>query len=94
MNRSELITAVSDATGLHRADAARAVSAVLGTISGRLATGESVALTGFGTFERTDLAARTGRNPRTGDALQIPARKGVRFRPGRPLKETVQAGGS
>ena len=90
MNKSELITAVSDATGMTRADAARALHAVLGTVSDRLARGESVALTGFGTFDRTDLAARAGRNPRTGEAIQIPARKGVRFRAGRPRDDAVQ----
>ncbi len=90
MNKSELITAVSDATGLTRADAARAVNAVVGTVSGRLERGESVSVAGFGTFDRTERGPRPGRNPRTGEPIDIPARKGVRFRASRALKAAVQ----
>lgn len=90
MNRSELITTVSDATGLTRADATRAVNVLLGTISERLAQGESVSLSGFGSFDRVERAPRTGRNPRTGQAVPIPARKAVRFKPAKDLKDKVQ----
>jgi DNA-binding protein HU-beta len=90
MTKSELITAVSDATGLTFADASRAVNTTLGSITDRLSRGESVRLDGFGTFERTQRAARTGRNPRTGDPIEIPARKAVRFKASKSLKDTIQ----
>ncbi len=90
MNKSELITAVSDATGLTRADAARAVNTTLGTVAERLAGGDPVSLDGFGTFDRVERAARTGRNPRTGEAVPIPARPAVRFKPARALKDSLQ----
>jgi DNA-binding protein HU-beta len=90
MNKSELITAVSDASGLTRADATRAVNALLGTVAQRLAAGEAVQLDGFGSFDRTERAARPGRDPRSGDPIEIPARRAARFRPARALKDALQ----
>ena len=79
MNKTELIDHVAQAAGLSKADAGRAVDGVIGGITGALKSGDSVALTGFGTFEVRSRAARTGRNPKTGEALQIAASKAPGF---------------
>ncbi len=89
MNKSELIDHVSETCNLSKADAGRAVDAVIGGISGALGRGESVALTGFGTFEVRSRAARTGRNPKTGETLQIAASKAPGFKAGKALKDAV-----
>lgn len=89
MNKSDLIDHVAESTGLSKADAGRAVDAVIGGISGALKGGDSVALTGFGTFEVRSRAARTGRNPKTGEALQIAASKAPGFKAGKALKDAV-----
>lgn len=73
MNRSQLVDAVAEATGLSPRDADQAVAAALETIAAAVVRGESVTLAGFGTFERRSRAARTGRNPQTGAAMEIPA---------------------
>ena len=89
MNKGDLIEKVVEETNLSKADATRAVDAVLSAIIGSLASGESVALTGFGTFEVRSRAARTGRNPKTGETLQIAASKAPGFKPGKALKDAV-----
>ena len=89
MNKAELIEHVAQAAGLSKADAGRAVDAVLGGVTGALKSGDSVALTGFGTFEVRSRAARTGRNPKTGEALQIAASKAPGFKAGKALKDAV-----
>ena len=89
MNKGDLIEKVVEETNLSKADATRAVDAVLSAISGSLASGESVALTGFGTFEVRSRAARTGRTPKTGETLQIAASKAPGFKPGKALKDAV-----
>ncbi|HVY21996.1 MAG TPA: HU family DNA-binding protein [Steroidobacteraceae bacterium] len=89
MNKSELIDAVSNQSGLAKADAARAVDAVFDAISAALKSGDSVALVGFGTFAVKARAARTGRNPRTGEPLNIAASKMPVFRAGKALKDAV-----
>ena len=89
MNKSELVDAVSSQSGLARADAARAVDAVLDAVSGALKSGDSVALVGFGTFAVKERAARTGLNPRTREPLQIPASKMPVFKAGKALKDAV-----
>ena len=89
MNKSELVEAVSNHSGLAKADAARAVDAVLDTVSGALKAGDSVALVGFGTFTVKARAARTGLNPRTREPLQIPASKMPVFKAGKALKDAV-----
>ncbi len=89
MNKRELADAVADAAGLGKADAARAVDAVLGAISDALAQGDSVSLLGFGTFSVKHRAARQGRNPRTGESIQIAATSVPGFKAGRALKDAV-----
>ena len=89
MNKSELVDAVSSRSGLAKADAARAVDAVLDTVSNALKDGDSVALVGFGTFAVKSRAARTGLNPRTREPLQIPASKMPVFKAGKALKDAV-----
>lgn len=89
MNKRELTDAVASAAGLAKADAARAVDAVLGTISGALGSGDSVSLVGFGTFSVKHRAARQGRNPRTGETIQIAATSVPGFKAGRALRDAV-----
>ena len=89
MNRSQLVEAIAERSGLTKADAARALSATTDAISGTLASGDTVAITGFGSFLVRARAARTGRNPQTGDAIQIAASKVPAFKAGKLLKESV-----
>jgi DNA-binding protein HU-beta len=89
MNKTELTDAVAEATDLTKADAARVVDAVLGTITDTLAGGDQVGIVGFGTFLVRDRAARTGRNPQTGAEIQIAAAKVPAFKPGKALKDAV-----
>ena len=89
MNRGQLIAAVSAETGLSKKDSGRAVEAVFGAISGALRQRDRVSLVGFGSFEVRERQPRGGRNPRTGHALQIRGRHAPVFRPGKPLKDTV-----
>jgi DNA-binding protein HU-beta len=89
MNKNELIDAVAERTGLAKSDSARAVEAVLGSVTEALQKGDAVALSGFGTFVVKARAARTGRNPRTGEALEIPASRAPAFKAGKALKDAV-----
>ena len=93
MNKSELVDALADATGMTKADAARAVDALFSTEDGILAKaldrGARVQITGFGTFEAKQRKARTGRNPRTGETIQIAASKTPSFRAGKGLKDAI-----
>jgi DNA-binding protein HU-beta len=89
MNKAELIDAVSNHSGVARADAQRAVDAVLESISAALKGGDSVALVGFGTFVVKERAARSGRNPRTGEVIEIAAVKMPVFKAGKGLKDAV-----
>ena len=89
MNKTELTDAVADAAGLTKADAARALDAVLTTISDTLAKGEQVGVVGFGTFLVRERKARTGRNPQTGAELKIAAATVPAFKPGKALKDAV-----
>jgi DNA-binding protein HU-beta len=89
MNKGELIEAVSGSSGLSRAEAAKAVGAVLNSITEALSAGDSVALVGFGTFKVKARAARMGRNPRTGAAIYIGASNVPGFKAGKGLKEAV-----
>ena len=86
MNKSELVDHVAEAADIPKAAAARAVDSVLEGISGSLSNGESVALVGFGTFLVRERAARAGRNPKTGEAIQIAAAKVPAFKAGKALK--------
>ena len=89
MNKSELVDAVAEETGGTKADAQRSVDAVIDVITRTLESGDSVQLTGFGTFEVRERSARTGRNPQTGEELQIPATKAPAFKAGKGLKDAV-----
>ena len=89
MNKAELIDKVAAAAELNKASATRAVEAVLDGISGTLKSGDQVTLSGFGTFSVAARAARTGRNPRTGESIAIPASKNPKFKAGKGLKDAV-----
>jgi DNA-binding protein HU-beta len=89
MNKGELVEAVAGAAGLSRADATKAVDGVLDAIQSTLAGGGSVSLVGFGTFTVKARAARMGRNPRTGEAIQISASNVPGFKAGKGLKDAV-----
>ena len=89
MNKNELISKVSDETGLSKADSATAVDSVFDSITSELKSGGDIRLVGFGTFLVTKRKATTGRNPQTGAAIQIPAANVPKFRPGKALKESV-----
>lgn len=90
MKKVELISYVAETAGLSKVDAGAAVDAVLSGISGALSSGDSVSLVGFGTFSVTERAARTARNPRTGDPIQVPASKAPKFKAGKGLKDAVK----
>ena len=89
MNKGDLIEAVADDAGLSKADATRAVDAVVGAITKALKGGKQVSLVGFGTFAVKKRAARQGRNPRTGETIQIAASKVPGFKAGKALKDAV-----
>lgn len=90
MNKNELVTAVASATGLSKADAVKAVDGVFQAITDALKKGDEVRLVGFGTFNVADRAQSEGRNPRTGEKIEIPASKLPKFRAGKGLKDAVQ----
>jgi DNA-binding protein HU-beta len=89
MNKGELIETITGSAGLSRADATKAVDAVLGSVTSTLAGGGRVSLVGFGTFSVKARAARMGRNPRTGEAIQIKASNVPGFKAGKALKDAV-----
>lgn len=89
MNKTDLIEAVAENADLSKADAARAVDAVIASITKALKSGDSVTVVGFGTFQVRERAARTGRNPKTGDAIKIDASKNPAFKAGKALKDAV-----
>ncbi|MDQ0416709.1 MULTISPECIES: HU family DNA-binding protein [Thermoactinomycetaceae] len=91
MNKTELINKVAEVAQLTKKDAGLAVDATLNAITEALATGEKVQLIGFGNFEVRDRAARKGRNPQTGEEIEIPATKVPAFKPGKQLKDEVNA---
>ena len=89
MNKTELIDKVAESTDLSRVAATRAVEAVLDVITSSLRTGDTITLSGFGTFSVSNRAARTGRNPRTGEAITIAAAKSPKFKAGKGLRDAV-----
>lgn len=89
MNKAELIDAVAGGANLTKSDAGDAVDAVFDSISKALSGGDSVSLVGFGTFSVSDRAARSGRNPRTGETIHIAATKVPKFKAGKGLKDAV-----
>jgi DNA-binding protein HU-beta len=91
MNKVELVTKVSEQSGLKKKEAELAVNAVLDVISDALASGDKVQLIGFGTFETRKREARSGRNPQTGEAMEIPASVVPAFKAGNKLKEATSS---
>ena len=89
MNKDDLIGKIATNIGISKTDAAKSVDAVFSTITSTLKGGNEVRLVGFGTFLVTNRAATTGRNPRTGESIQIPAKKVPKFRAGKALKQSV-----
>lgn len=85
MNKTDLINAIAAEAGLTKADAAKALNATTAAIANAVKVGDKVTLVGFGTFAPTERPARTGKNPRTGEALTIPAKKVVKFKAGSEL---------
>ena len=89
MNKAEFVGAVSDAAELTKAEGGRAVEAVIEVVKKALKKGDTVSLVGFGTFVVRKRAARTGRNPRTGEQIKIKASKNPSFKAGKALKDSV-----
>ncbi len=90
MNKTELVLAVSERTGLSKVDAEKLLKAFIETVEDTLVKGEKLQLTGFGTFEVIERAAREGRNPKTGEPMHIDASKSPKFKPGKSLKDLVK----
>ena len=89
MNKTELIDGVAAAADLTKAEAGRAVDAIIGEITKALKNGEAVTLVGFGTFQVRERAERTRRNPKTGDTIKIAASNNPSFKAGKALKDAV-----
>ena len=89
MNKTELVAAVAEKAGLQKKDAEKAVVAFISSVSDALVAGDKVQLVGFGTFETRTREARTGKNPRTGEAINIAASKVPAFKAGKALKDIV-----
>ena len=89
MKKVELVEAVATAAGLTKADATRAIDATFAAITEALANGDKISMVGFGTFAVSKRAAREGRNPQTGETVQIAARNAVTFKAGAALKDAV-----
>ena len=89
MNKTDLITAAAEKSGLSKKDAERVVNALLDTLTTSLAKGEKVQISGFGIFETKEREARVGRNPRTKEPVQIPATRTPTFKPSKLLKDIV-----
>ncbi|MBQ2959629.1 MAG: HU family DNA-binding protein [Oscillospiraceae bacterium] len=89
MNKTELIAAVAEKSGLSKKDSEKAVSAVFEAVTAALVAGDKVQLVGFGTFDVKERAARVGRNPKTKEEIQIPASRVASFKVGKALKDAV-----
>ncbi|MCI8282372.1 MAG: HU family DNA-binding protein [Lachnospiraceae bacterium] len=89
MNKAELVAAIADKAELSRKDAEKALKAFTDVVAEELKKGEKVQLVGFGTFEVSERAARTGRNPQSGEEMEIPASKAPKFKAGKALKDLV-----
>ena len=90
MNKNELVAAVAEHADLSKADAGRAVDSVFDVIAAALKRGDDVRMVGFGTFHVTNRAASMGRNPRTGERIQIPASRQPKFKAGKGLKDSLK----
>ncbi len=89
MNKAELIESIADSADLSKASAGRALDAAIESITKALKSGDTITLVGFGTFSVRNRAARMGRNPRTGEEIQIKASKVPGFKPGKALKDAI-----
>ncbi len=89
MNKAEIIGSISEKSGLSKAEAGRALDAFVETVTEELANGERIALVGFGSWTAEQRDARTGRNPRTGESIQIAAKRVVKFKAGASLSQAV-----
>ena len=89
MNKTELVAAMAEKTELSKKDAEKALKAFTDVVAEELKKGEKVQLVGFGTFEVAERAARTGKNPQTGEAIKIPASKAPKFKAGKALKDSL-----
>lgn len=89
MNKTEWIAAAAEASGMTKKDAERVINAAIDSLTAALAKGEKVQISGFGIFEVREREARTGRNPRTKETIEIPATKVPAFKPGKALKDIV-----
>ena len=89
MNKTELVAAMAEKTGLSKKDAESALNAFTGVVAEELKKGEKIQLVGFGTFEVSERAARTGRNPQTGEEMNIAASKAPKFKAGKALKDSI-----
>ena len=91
MNKTELVAAISEKTELTKKDSEKALKALIDVVAEELKKGEKVQLVGFGTFEVSERAAREGRNPKSGEVMNIPASKTPKFKAGKALKDMVNA---
>lgn len=91
MNKTELITAMAEKAEISKKDAEKALTVFTNVVADALVHGDIVAITGFGTFEVVERAARTGRNPKTGESIEIQASKSPKFKAGKALKDAVKA---
>jgi len=89
MNKKDVASAVAEQAGIPRAEAERMLNSILEVITGSLNKGEKVTLSGFGAFEVSQTRAREGRNPRTGEKVQIPSKRKVKFKAGKKLSEIL-----
>lgn len=92
LNKQQITNSIAAEAGMTKVDAEKALKATLGAFAKELASGGTVTLIGFGTFSVMNRKQRTGKNPRTGAAIKIPARKVPKFKPGKALKEAVAKG--
>ena len=91
MNKQELIAAIAEKAELERDDAKKALNAFIEVVGDELKKGEKIQIIGFGTFEVSERAAREGRNPQTGEAMEIKASKNPKFKAGKALKDAINA---
>lgn len=89
MNKADLVNSLSEKTGLTKTKSNQAIDALVETISEALKSGDKVTLVGFGTFTTSQKEARMGRNPKTGESLEIPAKRVAKFKPGTDLSKSV-----
>ena len=89
MNKGQFIEAIAEKSNLSKKDASAALEAMIATVTETLKTGDKITVTGFGTYETRKRAARTGRNPHTGETIKIEAKLAPAFKPGKALKDAI-----